>query len=237
MNNTPKVLGIIPAREGSKRVKHKNFRPFAGSTLVDVAIEQSLQSKLLTDIVLSSDSDEVLAIGAKYTKVVSLKRPLEISTDKSPAIDYVKHAVAIMEAQKGYAYDLLVILQPSSPLRKPEDIDNTINLLLQHPEIETSVSVVKVNQMVHPLKLKVMQGDTLLPFIEEEAGRFAAHDLPDIYVRNGAVYVVRRQNIENRADVISPSSVGFVMPQETSVDVNEMLDFELAEHLYKKTQR
>lgn len=236
-NNTPKILAIIPAREGSKRVKHKNFRPFADSTLVDIAIVQSLQTKLLTDVVLSSDSDEVLAIGAKYPEIVSLKRPLEISDDKSPAIDYVKHTLAVMELQKGYTYDMVVIIQPSSPLRKPEDIDNTISLLFNHPEKESSVSVVKVDHMIHPLKLKVMDGDALLPYIEEEDGRFASHELPDIYVRNCAVYVTRRQDLENRIDVISPNSVGYVMPPETSVDINEMLDFELAEHLYKKSNQ
>jgi CMP-N,N'-diacetyllegionaminic acid synthase len=232
--NKPKVLAIIPAREGSKRVKHKNFRPFAGTTLVDIAIEQSLAAKTLTDIVLSTDSKDVLEIGRKYPDIICLERPVEISDDKSPAIDYVKHTLAVLEPQKGYIYDMVVIIQPSSPLRTPQDIDKTVELLIANPNKESSVSVVLVDHMIHPLKLKVMQGDTLLPYLEEEKGRFASHELPDIYVRNCAVYVTRRECLENRVDVISPNSVGYVMSSETSVDINSMLDFELGEHMYKK---
>lgn len=215
---------------------HKNFRPFAGTTLVDIAIQQSLQSKWLTDIVLSSDSEEVLAIGRKYDRIITLPRPAEMAGDLSPAIDYVKHTLATLEPQKGYKYDMVVILQPSSPLRTAQDIDNTIELLVNSPNAEASVSVVKVDHMVHPLKLKVMQGHQLLPFIEEEKGRFASHELPDIYVRNCAVYVSRRERLENE-DVISPNSVGYIMPAETSVDINSMLDFDFAEYLYKKEKK
>jgi CMP-N-acetylneuraminic acid synthetase len=231
----PKVLAIIPAREGSKRVKHKNFRPFASTTLVDIAIQQSLEAKRLTDIVLSSDSEDVLAIGKKYSQIISLKRPLELSDDDSPAIDYVLHTLDILEEQKGYKYDVVVILQPSSPLRTPKDIDNTVDLLLKNPDKEGAVSVVKVDHMVHPVKLKRMEGNELLPFMEEEDGRFAAQDLPDIYVRNCAVYATRKESVLKRHSVITPDSLGYVMPPETSVDINEMLDFELAEILYKKT--
>lgn len=231
----PNILAIIPAREGSKRVKHKNFRPFAGTTLVDIAIKQSLEAKLLTDIVLSSDSEDVLEIGKQYSQIISLKRPLELSDDASPAIDYVIHTLDILEEQKGYTYDIVVILQPSSPLRSPEDIDNTIELLINNPQKEGAVSVVKVDHMVHPVKLKKMEGNDLVPLMEEEDGRFAAQDLPDIYVRNCAVYATRKESVLKRHSVITPDSLGYVMAPETSVDINEMLDFELAEILYKKT--
>ncbi len=99
-SNDLKILAIIPAREGSKRVVHKNFRPFAGTTLVDIAINQCLQTKHLTDIVLSSDSEEVLAIGAKYPELISLRRPAEFSDDNSPPIDYIIHALEILKAKK-----------------------------------------------------------------------------------------------------------------------------------------
>lgn len=236
-NNTPKILGIIPAREGSKRVKHKNFRPFAGTTLVDIAIQQSQQAKLLTDIVLSTDSEEVLQIGSKYEGIINIKRPVELSDDKSPAVDYIIHTLEYLKDRKKYNYDIIVILQPSSPLRKAEDIDGTIETLLKHPEKEGAVSVVKVDHMVHPVKLKKMEGDNLLPFLEEESGRFAAHELPDIYVRNCAVYATRVEAVRKNHSAISPDSVGYVMPQDTSVDINEMIEFEFAEYLYTKSEK
>lgn len=226
------ILGIIPAREGSKRVRHKNFRPFAGTTLVDLAIQQGKESKLITTLTVSSDSDEVLAIANKYEGVIPLKRPLAISDDKAPAIDYVRHCLKELETNTNY--DLVVIIQPSSPLRTANDIDNTIRLLLSQPQADSSVSVVKVDHMVHPYKLKVLQGDSLFPFIEEESGRFAAHELPDIYVRNCAVYCTWRKDLETRKDVIGKTSLAYVMPSDRSVDINDMIEFEFAEYLYAK---
>ena len=226
------ILGIIPAREGSKRVHQKNFRVFADTTLTDIAINQALGSKLISTIVISSDSTNVLNIAKKYDQVIPLLRPKELSNDHSPAIDYIRHTLSLLEKEQ--KYDLVVIIQPSSPLRSSEDIDNTIKLLIDNPDADSAVSIVKVSHMVHPLKLKTLQGNILLPFIEDENGRFATNDLPDIYVRNCAVYVSWRKEMETKPEIIGNKSLGYLMPAETSVDINDMIDFEFAEYLFKK---
>ncbi|MBK8567481.1 MAG: acylneuraminate cytidylyltransferase family protein [Saprospiraceae bacterium] len=212
----------------------KNFRPFGGTTLTDLAIQQALGANSVTDIVVSSDSEEVLRIASSFNRVIALARPIEISDDDSPAVDYVRHSLEVMEKLYGKIYDAIVILQPSSPLRHAGDIDKTVELLAAHPEADSAVSVVKVDHMVHPVKLKLMKGDELLPWLEEEKGRFAAQDLPDIYVRNCAVYATWTATIPNRNDVIGWRSVGYLMQPETSVDINTMLDFEFAEYLFLK---
>lgn len=233
-NQPPNILAIIPAREGSKRVPHKNFRPFAGTTLTDLAIQQGLNSKAITHLVVSSDSEEVLNIAAKYPKVIALKRPTDIADDHSPAIDYVRHTLQTLENEHLH-FNAVVILQPSSPLRTAADIDATIQLLLDNTQADSAVSVVKVSHMVHPLKLKTLKGQQLMPFIEDEKGRFAANDLPDIYVRNCAVYVTWRRDLETRPDVIGSTSLAYVMPPETSVDINDPIDFDFAAFLYQQT--
>jgi CMP-N,N'-diacetyllegionaminic acid synthase len=230
------LLAIIPAREGSKRVPKKNFRPFADTTLVDLAIQQALACRTIMTIAVSSDSDDVLQIASKYTDVIALKRPEELSDDLSPAIDYVRHALVNLETNEKI-YDLVVILQPSSPLRTAHDIDACIEKLLLHSEADSCVSVVKVDHMIHPVKLKKLNGEVLDPYIEEEAGRFASQDLPDVYVRNCAVYVTWRKDLEVRRDVIGKTSLAYIMPDTTSVDINSMLDFEFAEYLYKKNKK
>lgn len=229
------VLAIIPAREGSKRVHQKNFRPFANTTLVDIAIQHAIGSECIRTIVLSSDSDQVLEIGAKYTQVLPLKRPLELSDDLSPAIDYVRHALQECESDE-IKYEIVVILQPSSPLRTSEDIDACVQLLSLHPEADSCVSVVKVDHMIHPTKLKKLNDLRLEPYYEEEAGRFASQDLPDVYVRNCAVYATWRNDLEIRNDVIGNISLAHIMPDHTSFDINSMLDFEFAEYVYKKNK-
>jgi len=228
------ILGIIPAREGSKRVPQKNFRPFAGTTLTDLAIQQALGSKLLTHIALSSDAEQVLKIGQKYAQISCLHRPTEISGDDAPAIEYVRHALAALELKHGLRFEIVVILQPSSPLRNAEDIDATIQLLLDNLNADSAVSVVKLDHMVHPLKLKTLESNVLKPFLEEEAGRFAAQDLPEVYVRNCAVYATWRRDLENRPDVIGQRSLAYLMPSERSVDINEWMDFEFGEYISLK---
>jgi CMP-N,N'-diacetyllegionaminic acid synthase len=228
-----KILGIIPARAGSKRVPLKNFRPFAGTTLMDLAIQQALDATCLDEVLVSSDADEVLEIAARYENIIPLKRPDALASDTAPAIDYQTHALAFMETEFGKTFDWVVVIQPSSPLRSGKDIDATVQLFKKHPEADSAVSVVAVEHMVHPYKLKTMQGDRLLPFIEDEGKRTAAQDLPTVYTRNCAVYVFKTALIKQGIQ-LGENSVGHVMPRETSVDVNDMLDFEFAEYLYLK---
>ena len=126
----------------------------------------------------------------------------------------------------------VVIVQPSSPLTLAEDIDATVDLLAASGA-DTAVSVVKLDHAVHPLKMKVLEGDRLLPYLEEERGRMAAHELPMIYVRNCSVYATRRRVIDG-GGVIGDDCRAYVMPRERSLDINEELDLEFAEFLLSR---
>jgi len=227
-----KILGIIPARAGSKRVKDKNIRPFAGSTLTHMAIEQALESKYLDRIVISSDSNEVLSIGQTFNGVEVLKRPIELATDTAPAIDYMKHAINHC-ISNGWSPDLLVIIQPTSPIRTGEDIDQTIECLMKGSSVDSSVSIVKLPHMVHPHKLKICENEILKPWLIDEGQRTAEEDLPDIFIRNCAVYVFRVENIQKDI-TYGEKCIGYKMSPESAVDINDMLDFEFAEYLIEK---
>ncbi len=227
-----KILGIIPARGGSKRVPQKNFRPFAGTTLTDLAIRQALETTRLDTIVVNSDAPEIAQIASQYKDrgVQFLKRPGILATDESPAIDYMLQTLDHLGAA-GEHYDLVVIIQPSSPLRSGKDIDRTIQMLLDNDDADSAVSVVRLPHMIHPHKIKKMEGAQLIPWLVDEQGKTAAHELPALYVRNCAVYVFRTENLRN-AITYGNMSLGYLMPPETSVDINDMLDFEFANYLY-----
>jgi CMP-N-acetylneuraminic acid synthetase len=229
-----RILALIPAREGSRRVQGKNLRPFAGSSLTEIAIKQALDIAEISTVALTTDSDELLNKFKDLPKLECIKRPAEISDDNAPAIAYVRHALAILEQKMGEPFDYVVILQPTSPLRSKEDILGTIQLIERHPEADSAVTVVRVDHLNNPIKMKVMKGDELIPFIEPEKGRLSADQLPVLYVRNCAVYVTRREDIESFTDVMGRRSVGYLMPAERSVDINELFDFELAEFIFKK---
>ena len=224
-----KTLGIIPARGGSKRVPQKNKRILAGKPLICWILEEAVKASKLDKIVVSSDDQDILKIVGSYPKVLPILRPNDISGDQSLAIEYVRHSLGILENSDDEKYDQIVILQPSSPLTKVKDIDATIQLL-ETSGADTSVSVVKLDHAIHPAKLKVMENDLLLPYIEEEKGRMASHELPEIYVRNCSVYATTRDTID-RGEIIGPDCRGYVMSREDSVDINDEFDFLMAEFL------
>lgn len=228
-----RILGIIPARGGSKRLLGKNLKLLGGKPLVVWAIENSLRSNMLDKIIVSSDSQEILDISEQYNneKVIFLKRPDEISGDRSQAIEYINHSVSYLK-EMGEEYDLVVLIQPTSPLTLPLDIDNTIKLLIDSNS-DSAVSVVKQAHDINPLKMKILKGDLLIPFIEDEKGRMSEDEMPDIYVRNGSVYVSTIELIES-GRIIGDDCRGYVMPRERSVDINDEFDLDFAEYLFTK---
>ena len=219
---------IIPARGGSKRIPGKNKKLLAGKPLVSYAIEAAFQSTEITHLVLSSDDDEILSIGNNYEDLICLKRPVEISGDTAPAISYVQHTLGEIQVD----FDYVVIIQPTSPFTTGQDIDNTIQLLTKS-NADSSVSVMKLDHAIHPVKLKVLSGDILEPFIEEENGRMASHELPDLYVRNCSVYVSKIAIIK-QGNVLGKRCLGYVMPRDRSIDINDPIDFEFASYLIRK---
>lgn len=222
------ILGIIPARGGSKRIPGKNKKLLAGKPLVCYAIEAAIQSLKLTHIVLSTDDEDILKIGRKYPDLTVIKRPLEIAGDEAPAISYVKHALHVLD----HEFDLTVIIQPTSPLTSPADIDNTISLLQENVG-DSAVSIMKLDHAIHPFKMKTLDGSSLRPFIEDEKGRMAFHELPDIFVRNCSVYV-SSMGVINEGRIIGDQCLGYEMPRNRSVDINDPIDFEFAEFLISK---
>ncbi len=204
-----------------------------GKPLVQHSIEAALGSKLLTEVVVSSDSEAVLQIASKYETVIALRRPDEFASDTSPAIEYVQHCLAYFKNNFNKNFDAVVILQPSSPLTLSSDIDATIDVLIQ-TKADSAVSVMELPHDVNPLKMKVLdiENKKLSPYLEDEKGRMAAHELPKIFVRNCAVYATMIASIEQNK-IIGDDCRAFVMPRERSVDINDPLDFEFAAFLFQ----
>lgn len=138
--NTPRVLGVIPARGGSKRLPRKNIMPLAGKPLIAWTIEAAARADTLTDWLVTTEDEEIMAVARECGAPVPFRRPMELAGDKVRNIDTVMHAMEFMEAETGTAYDILVLLQPTCPIRDPEHIDEAVRLLWQS-DLDTSVSV------------------------------------------------------------------------------------------------
>jgi CMP-N,N'-diacetyllegionaminic acid synthase len=228
MDFNKRVLAIIPARGGSKRLPGKNKKELGGKALIRYVIEAALNTSLIQDIAVSTDDEDILAISREYTSIIPIKRPAIFATDESPAIEYVQHALDYLAKD----YDVIVILQPSSPFTTAEDINITIRMLWQ-TGADSAVSVMKLDHAIHPVKLKILRGNQLLPYWEEEEGRMAAHELPELYVRNCSIYVSDIKSIK-AGKIIGDDCAAYVMPRERSLDINDPIDFEFAEFIISK---
>jgi CMP-N-acetylneuraminic acid synthetase len=226
------VLGIIPARGGSKRVPRKNLRLLAGKPLVAWSIEACLAAQSLSRVVVSSDDPETLDLARTYDPSLPLRRPAELATDTSLAIEFVRHALSTLESSGERPFEAVAIVQPSSPLTTGSDIDGVVRLL-SGTGAESAVSVMEVGHDLHPLKLKVLDGDRLLPYLENEQGRMAAHQLNKLYVRNGSVYATLRR-VHDEGRILGDDCRGYLMPRERSIDVNDELDWEFTQFLFER---
>jgi len=185
----------------------------------------------LDRVILTSDDPVILDRARSFPDIEAIRRPAELSTDLSPAIDYVRHALEILKDQEE-AFDVVVIIQPTSPFTLPQDIDDSISLLAE-TGADTVVSVVKVDHMVNPVKLKIIEKGQLLPYIEDEADRMAHHDVPQVYVRNCSIYASTMQTFD-QGKIIGSHCQAYLMPRERSIDINDSLDFEFAEFLMQR---
>jgi CMP-N,N'-diacetyllegionaminic acid synthase len=232
MKSTRPILGIIPARAGSKRLPGKNLLPLGGKPLAQHIIDAALGTKQIDHWIVSSDDTDVLDLAAKNDGLETIVRPDHLATDTSMAIDYVRHALSHCESSGKPRFETVVIVQVTSPFTTSEDIDSTVRLL-DKSGADSAVSVSEVAFDVHPAKLKLMEGDQLRPYLEDEEGRMASHQLPKVYARNGSVYASLR-HVFDEGLIIGQDCRGYIMPRERAVDVNDPLDYEFACFLHQR---
>lgn len=224
-----KIIGIIPARSGSKRIPNKNKKLLAGKPLIQYAINAALESKYLDKIVVSSDDEEILTIAHQEPSITAMKRPSEISQDNSLAIQYVHHVLLTVKED----FDIVVIIQASSPFTKGFDIDATIKLLLDSNDASSAASVVKLDHALQPSKIKTIENNILKNYFHSEQDTMTAESLPTLYIRNGSVYASKIKTIHNNKIIAEPC-LAYIMPRERSIDINDPIDWEFAEFIMSK---
>ena len=231
MKEQPKVLAIIPARGGSKGVKGKNIAPLNGVPLIGYTIQAAQGSRLLTRTIVSTDSELIAGIARSLGGDVPFLRPEEFATDTSPTAPVVLHAIDFLE-QQGETYDYVALLQPTSPLRTTEDIDTAIQLLTDHSEAQSVVSVAKLDDP-HPMKVqKISVEGYLLPFIDGAPRQVRRQDLPPVYRWNGVIYVARIPTLRaQEGKLVLDPCLPYVMPEERSVNIDTPMSLQFADFL------
>ena len=222
------IVGLIPARSGSKRVSDKNIRLCAGKPLLSYTCKEARKSKYLSRIVLSTDDNKIKMIGESYGAEAPFLRPPEISGDDILMIDVVKHAYETLTTED-YSIDVLVLLQPTSPLREANDIDNAIDIFIKG-DFDSVVSVVETPHIFTPQKLYIGEDQLLVPYCDDGMRSIPATE-NRIFARNGPAVLVFKPSILETGSLYGARSSFYEMSQENSIDIDTLIDFKFAEYL------
>ena len=220
-------LAIIPARGGSKRLPRKNVLDLCGKPLIAWSIEAGLNSKYIDKVVVSSDDDEILEISKKFG-AETIKRPDELASDTATTFDAIKHTIDNLEK-----YDYIVLLQPTSPLRNEKHINEAIELL----ENKNADAVVSVCEMDHsPLWSNTLPQDGKMNnFLRDEVLNKRSQDLEKYYRLNGSIYICKTEKLlKNKGFFLKDNIFAYTMDRESSVDIDEEIDFRIVKALLSK---
>ncbi len=232
MINKKKILGLIPARGGSKGIPGKNIKDLFGRPLIEYTIDAARESNYIDHLIVSTDSIEISELCKKVNVDVPFIRPEHLSTDSAKAIGVIQHAIIEMEKIGKVKYDLIVYLEPPNPLRITADIDHSIELFDRNNP-DCVVSVQEANQF-HPILMKKIEGDRLKPIWKDEPEGVPRQEYsPKAFMRNGAVYVFRKELIM-QGILYGQNIIPYVMPLSRSVCIDDMNDWYVAEAWLKK---
>jgi len=223
-----RFLAIIPARGGSKRLPRKNLLNLSGKPLITWSIKAGLNSKYIDNIVVTSDDEKILRLSIELG-VGARKRPDYLASDTASTFDAVKDVINNMDN-----YDYIVLLQPTSPLRTEKHIDEAIELL----ETNSADAVISVCELEHsPLWANVLPVDgNMTGFLRSEIVNKRSQDLEPFYSPNGAIYICKLDKLlTEEGFFIKDKIFAYKMDKNTSVDIDEEIDFLLAEVLFNYT--
>lgn len=220
-------LAIIPARSGSERLPHKNKLNLCGKPLISWTIEAAKRSKYIDKIAVTSDDSEILKI-AKKSSVEIIVRPYELASNSATSVDVIKHSLESLDT-----YEYVILLQPTSPLRNYQHIDESIKFLKQK-NADAIISVCKTDH--NPLWSNRLDSNlNMSNFIENEQSSKRSQDLEKFYRLNGAIYICKTENfLKENTFFIKKNIFAFIMDKKSSIDIDDEFDFEIAKAYMSK---
>jgi len=220
-------LFLVPARSGSKGIPKKNIAPVAGKPLIAWTLEAALGSRYQGKLVVTTESEEIANIARAHGAEVPFLRPSALASDTASSIDTAVHALRWLEANEGYWPDYLVLLQPTSPLRKSEDIDCAIELAAD----KNALAVVSVSEAsCHPYWAKKIGSEgTMVDFIPLQKPVDRRQELSEAFGLNGAIFIIKPDVLIEKNTWYPDPTYPFIMPIERSLDVDAPWDLYLAD--------
>jgi len=231
MRDAGRLLAVVPARGGSKRLARKNVLLLGGRPLIAWSIEAARASGVVDEVLVSTDDEEIAAFARQWGARVPWLRPAALATDTATSAAVLQHALAWHEAEHG-AVEGVVLLQPTSPFRSPASIRGAVEAFLAQPE-HAVVSVSPATQ--HPAWSFRLDGPAMHPFLGWNALQQRSQDLPPAYTLNGAVYVLPAQTIREGAPLIQPGTRPFIMNDlREALDIDTEDDWQMAQQMVQQ---
>ena len=223
------ILGLIPARGGSKGVKGKNIRIIDGKPLIHYSIEAATDSEVLNFLAVDTDDEEIGKV-ASETGVQLLMRPKELAQDNSNIVDVALRVLEQFEIH-GIPVDILVLLQPTAPIRTGNNIDEAVQMLIDNPEEEAVISVVPMED-THPARMYYREDDRLIS-LDPELEFKRRQELEPVFYRNGCIYAIRTQVLKSQKTFMPKKKLGYVMNSNWLANIDDERDLILTEALVK----
>lgn len=227
-----KILAVIPARGGSKRLPSKNTLPIAGKPLIQWTIDAALKSKYVDYALVSTDCQEIARVSSDCGANVPFLRPALLATDEASSVDAVIHALEELK-YRALNFDIVLLLQPTSPLRDANHIDEAVELFVK----KAADVVISVCKAEHPPQWinYIPEDGSMVDFLSTSTKNKRSQDFSNYYRLNGALYLAETEKFaSSRTFFIDDKVYSYIMSNESSIDIDEKLDFEIAEVLLGK---
>ena len=231
MINGKSVIGIVPARAGSKGLPRKNIAPLCGKPLIAWSIEAGLRSQYIDLVIVSTDSNKIASIAAEYGASVPFIRPAELATDKTPTIDVVIHALEYLNNQRKQRFDYTVLLEPTSPLRDEADIDRAIKQLVDNVGASSLVGISRTEAQNPEFLVCLSENNFLRGFDQSEIKPVRRQEIKDVYFLEGSIYVSDTKTLIARRTFCHQETLGCIFPKWKSLEVDDLEDLIMVEAL------
>lgn len=236
MMNKHKILALIPARGGSKRVPGKNIKNLSGKELIAYTIGHAQQSKFINRIIVTTDDDKTAMISKKYGVEVPFLRPTQLSQDDTLDLPVFEHALEWLREKENYIPDIVVHLRPTSPLRNVADVDAAIEILLEHPEADSVRTVVEARPSPYKMYIigesKYLEPIVAIPGVKE-GYNFPDQELPMAYRHIGTADVIWTRTITEKHEMSGSRILPYIVSQAYT-GINTQEDWEYYEFLMSK---
>lgn len=226
-----KVLGLIPARGGSKGIIDKNIIPVLGKPLIGYACEAAKESKCLDELILSSDSEKIISVAKNFGVDAPFKRPDELAKDDTLVVDVIHHALVWFETNREITFDYVCLIQPTAPLAIKEDYENAVQTAIEN-DADTVITVYKCGQL-HPSIMYTREDSGEVDWFVKSLDwtqMARRQDLPPVYMRSGIVYVFKADQILLHRELYGDRVFSIEVEEKRgAVDINNEMDLKIAE--------